>query len=64
MLRSGDSRRTDRAIAVGAAIAANPEASLPNIMSGWNEVRAANATICRKTSDSHSLGVFFLPNFY
>ena len=37
----GDSRRTDRAIAVGAAIAANPEASLPNIMSGWNEVRAA-----------------------
>jgi Transposase DNA-binding len=44
----GDSRRTDRAMpaagyayAVGAAIAANPEASLPNIISGWNEVRAA-----------------------
>jgi hypothetical protein len=46
----GDSRRTDRAncrrrqrfaIAVGAAIAANPQASLPNIMEGWNEIRAA-----------------------
>jgi hypothetical protein len=35
------SRRTDRAIAVGAAIAAQPEASLPNIMSGWNQLRAA-----------------------
>ncbi len=31
----GDSRRTDR------AIAANPQASLPNIMEGWNEIRAA-----------------------
>lgn len=37
----GDSRRTDRAIAIGAAMVGNPGASLPNIMSGWNEVRAA-----------------------
>jgi hypothetical protein len=37
----GDSRRTDRAIAVGAAMVGNSGASLPNIMSGWNEVRAA-----------------------
>lgn len=37
----GDSRRTDRAILVGAALGANPAASLPNIMEGWNEVRAA-----------------------
>lgn len=37
----GDSRRTDRAIVVGAALGANPAASLPNIMEGWNEVRAA-----------------------
>ena len=40
MLNRGDSRRTDRAIAVGAVIAANPQASLPNIMEGWNEIRA------------------------
>lgn len=44
----GDSRRTQRAIAVGAAIAANPEASLPNIMSGWNEVRAAYRLFAEK----------------
>ncbi len=46
----GDSRRTDRAncrrrqrfaIAIGAAIAANPQASLPDMMQGWNEIRAA-----------------------
>ncbi|MBD0299303.1 MAG: IS4 family transposase, partial [Nitrososphaera sp.] len=37
----GDRRRTDRAIAVGAAIAANPQGSIPQIMSGWNELRAA-----------------------
>lgn len=37
----GDSRRTDRAIAVGAAIAANPQGSIPEMMSGWNELRAA-----------------------
>jgi len=45
----GDSRRTDRATvlrtrfanAIGAAIAANPQASLPDIMQGWNEIRAA-----------------------
>jgi hypothetical protein len=35
------SLRAGFAYAVGAAIAANPQASLPNIMSGWNEVRAA-----------------------
>ncbi len=37
----GDSRRIDRAIAIGAAIAANPQASLPDMMQGWNEIRAA-----------------------
>jgi hypothetical protein len=46
----GDNRRTDRAncrrrqrfaIAIGAAMAANPQASLPDIMQGWNEIRAA-----------------------
>jgi hypothetical protein len=37
----GDSRRTQRAIAVGAAIAANPQGSLPDMMQGWNEIRAA-----------------------
>ncbi|KAB8317266.1 hypothetical protein SD81_018275 [Tolypothrix campylonemoides VB511288] len=45
----GDSRRTQRARvlrtrfanAVGAAIAANPKGSLPDMMQGWNEIRAA-----------------------
>lgn len=45
----GDSRRTDRArvlrtrfaIAIGAAIAGNPEGSIPDMMQGWNEIRAA-----------------------
>jgi Transposase DNA-binding len=37
----GDSRRTDRAIAVGAAMANNPSESLPSMMEGWNETRAA-----------------------
>lgn len=36
----GDERRTKRAIEVGAAMASNPTASLPNIMQGWNETRA------------------------
>lgn len=45
----GDSRRTDRARvlrtrfanAVGAAIARNPGVSVPSMMEGWNETRAA-----------------------
>ncbi|MEH2048901.1 IS4/Tn5 family transposase DNA-binding protein [Nostoc sp.] len=37
----GDTRRTQRAIAIGAAIAANPQGSLPDMMQGWNEIRAA-----------------------
>ncbi|WP_083630582.1 IS4/Tn5 family transposase DNA-binding protein [Scytonema sp. HK-05] len=45
----GDSRRTKRARvlrtrfanAIGAAMAENPQASLPDIMQGWNEIRAA-----------------------
>lgn len=37
----GDSRRTKRAIAIGSAMAENPQGSLPDIMQGWNEIRAA-----------------------
>lgn len=37
----GDSRRNERAVAVGAAIAAHPDWSLPEQMEGWNELRAA-----------------------
>lgn len=37
----GDSRRTDRAVAIGAAIASNPGGSLPEQLEGWNELRAA-----------------------
>ncbi|WP_448287896.1 IS4 family transposase [Phormidesmis priestleyi] len=37
----GDSRRNERAVALGAAIAANPGGSLPEQMQGWNELRAA-----------------------
>lgn len=37
----GDSRRTDRAVEVGAALAANPAASLPEQMQGWNALRAS-----------------------
>jgi hypothetical protein len=44
----GDSRRTDRAIAVGGAIAANPQASLPDMMGGWNEIRAAYRLFAEK----------------
>ncbi|MBD2517854.1 hypothetical protein H6G93_23320 [Nostoc sp. FACHB-973] len=43
----GDTRRTQRAMsttgyayAIGAAIAANPQGSLPDMMQGWNEIRA------------------------
>ncbi len=44
----GDTRRTQRAMsttgyayAIGAAIAANPQGSLADMMQGWNEIRAA-----------------------
>ncbi len=37
----GDSRRNERAVAIGAAIAANPSESLPKQMGGWNELRVA-----------------------
>lgn len=37
----GDSRRNERAVTIGAAIAAHPGGSLPQQMSGWNELRAA-----------------------
>ncbi|MCY7320364.1 MAG: IS4 family transposase [Phormidesmis sp. CAN_BIN36] len=36
----GDSRRNERAVAVGMALAANPGGSLPEQMQGWNELRA------------------------
>jgi Transposase DNA-binding len=36
----GDSRRNERAVAIGAAIARNPSGSLPEQMQGWNELRA------------------------
>lgn len=37
----GDARRTQRAVAVGAALAANPAASLPEQMLNWGELKAA-----------------------
>ena len=37
----GDSRRTDRAVEIGAAIVANPGASLPVQMEGWQGLKAA-----------------------
>ncbi|KAM3108831.1 IS4 family transposase [Phormidesmis sp. 146-33] len=37
----GDSRRNERAVALGAAIARNPSGSLPEQMQGWNELRGA-----------------------
>lgn len=37
----GDSRRNERAVVMGAAMAARPEGSLPEQMQGWNELRAA-----------------------
>jgi len=37
----GDSRRTNRAVEVGAALAQNPGASLPAQMESWNQLKAA-----------------------
>jgi hypothetical protein len=37
----GDERRTHRAVEVGAAIAGNPGASLPEQMQGWGDLKAA-----------------------
>ncbi|MGV0029422.1 IS4 family transposase, partial [Phormidesmis priestleyi ANT.L61.2] len=37
----GDSRRNERAIAIGTALAANPGGSLPEQLQGWNDLRAA-----------------------
>lgn len=37
----GDSRRTNRAVEVGAALAQNPSASLPTQMESWNQLKAA-----------------------
>ena len=37
----GDSRRNERAVAVGSAIAAHPSWSLPEQMANWNDLRAA-----------------------
>ena len=37
----GDVRRNHRAIQMGAALAANPAASLPAQMGGWSELKAA-----------------------
>lgn len=36
----GDSRRNERAVLVGAALAANPRSSLPKQMDNWNDLRA------------------------
>lgn len=51
----GDERRTKRAIEVGAAIADNPTASLPNIMKGWNETRAASRLFAQDVTHSELL---------
>ena len=37
----GDARRNDRAIEIGAKIAANPSASLPEQMESWSALKAA-----------------------
>lgn len=37
----GDARRTQRAVEVGAALAANPDASLPEQMLSWGKLKAA-----------------------
>lgn len=37
----GDARRTQRAVKLGASIAANPEGSLPEQMSSWGKLKAA-----------------------
>ena len=37
----GDSRRNERAVAMGAAMAANPAGSLPKPMGNWNDLRAS-----------------------
>lgn len=37
----GDRRRNERAVAMGAAMAAKPDSSLPAQMQGWNELRAS-----------------------
>jgi len=37
----GDERRTQRAVAIGQAIAANPDASLPEQMLSWGNLKAA-----------------------
>ncbi|WP_445251020.1 MULTISPECIES: IS4/Tn5 family transposase DNA-binding protein [unclassified Microcoleus] len=37
----GDSRRTNRALEAGAALAQNPSANLPTQMESWNQLKAA-----------------------
>jgi hypothetical protein len=37
----GDARRTQRAIAMGQALAANPDASLPEQIASWSDLKAA-----------------------
>jgi len=49
----GDSRRNERAVAIGSAIAANPSQSLPQQMKGWNELRGAYR-LCSEEDVSHA----------
>ncbi len=37
----GDARRMQRAVEMGAALAANPDASLPEQMVSWGDLKAA-----------------------
>lgn len=51
----GDSRRTNRAVEVGSALAQNPGASLPAQMESWNQRWSCLPTTRGRGGNSHSI---------
>jgi hypothetical protein len=52
----GDKRRAARAVKVGTAIAAQPDASLPKQMGGWKNLKAAYRLFCEQDVTHQGLG--------